>query len=84
MWASCLEGRVLLRALATACRGDVRARSFGGICALRWKPEQEEEEEAMATPAAGLQPPAAAPAEEDPSWHKRGMLSLWPPIVPPS
>ena len=82
MWAACLEGRELFRALAAGCRCEARRQSFRGMCGMRWKPNVQEEREAA--PDTRFEPATGAPAGEDPSWHKRGILSLWPPIVPPS
>lgn len=80
MWAACLENRVLLRAITTACRGHSTLYPFHGIC--RRARELEEERRSAGAERAPLA--VGAPSDEDePSWVKRGLISFWPPIVPP-
>lgn len=76
MWAACLESRVLLRALSTACRGRPNFRSLHECC--RRARLQEDE-----VPLESREPVAAGGQEDEPSWVKRGLISLWPPIIPP-
>ena len=77
MWSCCLEHRAFLRAFTTGCRGQSTTHTFRGIC--RGFRRMDE-----GTPEAGAgDSVSAAPEEVEPSWVKRGMISLWPPIVPP-
>lgn len=82
MWAACLENHALLRAFTTACRGHSQSHTQRGMCrAFGRMPE--------APPSADLDSPnvvnvgAELAGEDEPSWVKRGFISLWPPIVPP-
>ena len=81
MWATCIENRAFLRAFRTACRGHSTHHAFRGVCRGFRRMEQEFAPGGGETASPGAA--AAGAEEEEPSWIKRGMLSLWPPIVPP-